>query len=254
MNVEYEEGVRVGKLILNNPEKINPLSYETLRELEELIREIATKKKVRVVILSGKGKNFSTGHDLREILEMDGMEVEKLFFQCLKVMHAIRSAPQPFIAMVRGAAYAAGCQLVAACDLAIAAENAKFATPGVKIGLFCFTPIAFVSRNVSRKKAFEFGILGEPIGAEEALRIGLVNWVVKDEELEVETQKIAEKIARVPLEVLESGKRFFYTQNFMEDFSALKFATETIALYSTSRFAKEGIKAFFEKRMPNWGD
>ncbi|MFN3384202.1 MAG: enoyl-CoA hydratase-related protein [Archaeoglobaceae archaeon] len=254
MDVEYEVRERICKIFLNNPEKVNPLSYETLSELERLIGEIASKREAKVVILAGKGKNFSSGHDLREILEMDGIGVEKLFLQCLRVMQAIRNAPQSFIAMVRGVAYAAGCQLVAACDLAIASENAKFATPGVNIGLFCFTPIAFVSRNVNRKKAFELGILGEAIDAYEAMRIGLVNRVVKDEELEVETQKIAEKIARFPLEVLESGKRFFYSQISMEDFSALKFATEAIALHSTSRFAKEGIRAFFEKRKPNWGD
>lgn len=254
MSVEYEATDKIGKIILNNPEKINPLSYETLCKLEQLIIEIARERKVKVVVLTGKGKNFSAGHDLREILEMDGIGVEKLFLQCLKVMQAIRNAPQIFVAMIRGVAYAAGCQLVAACDLAIASENAKFATPGVNIGLFCFTPIVFVSRNVNRKKAFELGIVGDPIDAWEALRIGLVNKVVKDEELEAETQKIAEKIARFPLEVLESGKRFFYSQISMEDFSALNFATEAIALHSTSNFAKEGIKAFLEKRKPNWGD
>ncbi|MEM0351045.1 MAG: enoyl-CoA hydratase-related protein [Archaeoglobaceae archaeon] len=253
MRVLYEERERIGKITLNNPEKINPLSLETLCDLERLIKKISEERNVRVVILTGAGKNFSAGHDLREIYELDPIEVEKLFLQCFKVMFAIRSAPQPFIAMVRGVAYAAGCQLVAACDLAIASENAKFATPGVNIGLFCFTPIVFVSRNVGRKKAFELGILGDPINAEEALRIGLVNKVVKDEALEKETEEIAKKIARFPLEVLESGKRFFYSQMFMEDFSALKFATETIALHSSSKFAREGIKAFFEKRRPNWG-
>jgi len=254
MRVLYEEKEKVGKIILNNPEKVNPLSYETLCDLEKIIKNLAEERKVRVVILTGAGKNFSAGHDLREIYERGPVEVEKLFLQCFKVMHAIRSAPQPFIAMVRGVAYAAGCQLVAACDLAIASENARFATPGVNIGLFCFTPIVFVSRNVSRKKAFELGILGEPLSAEEALRIGLVNKVVRDEELEKETGEFAKKIAEFPLEVLESGKRFFYDQIFMEDFSALSFATEAIALHSASRFAKEGIKAFLEKRKPVWGE
>uniref|UniRef100_A0A7J2THC4 Enoyl-CoA hydratase domain-containing protein 3, mitochondrial n=1 Tax=Archaeoglobus fulgidus TaxID=2234 RepID=A0A7J2THC4_ARCFL len=250
----YEENGKVGKITLNDPEKVNPLSFEVLCELEKLIKELSSERKVRAVILTGAGKNFSAGHDLREIYEKNALEVENLFLQCFRVMHAIRCAPQPFIAMVRGAAYAAGCQLVAACDLAIASENAKFATPGVNIGLYCFTPIVFVSRNIGRKKAFELGILGEPISAEEALRIGLVNRVVKDEELEKETEELAKKIARFPLEVLESGKRFFYSQIFMEDFSALKFATETIALHSSSNFAREGIRAFLEKRKPSWGD
>jgi len=167
-------------------------------------------------------------------------------------MWAIRNAPQPYIAMVHGVAAAAGCQLVAACDLAVAAKSAMFATPGVKIGLFCFTPITFVSRAVGRKKAFEMGFTGEFISAEEAARFGLINKVVEDEKLEEETMKLAESIARYSLRVLESGKKFFYKQLFMEDFHALAYASEAISLHSSSRDAIEGIKAFFEKREPEW--
>ncbi len=251
-NLLYEEKNRVGYITLNRPEKRNALSYDLLSELEKLVNDISEQRKVRVVVIKGKGKAFSSGHDLREILNHRPLDVEKLFKKCYKVMFAIREAPQPYIAQVHGFATAAGCQLVAACDMAVAAEDALFSTPGVKIGLYCFTPIAFVSRAVGRKKAFEMGITGEFITAEEALRYGLVNKVVPREKLEEETRALAEKIARFSLEVLESGKRFFYKQLLMEDFQALAYATETISLYSSSPDAVEGISAFFEKREPKW--
>lgn len=251
-NLKYEKIDKVGIITLNRPEKMNALSFELLEELEKLIKKISEDRTERVIIIKGAGKNFSSGHDLNEILNKHPKEVEKLFLKCFDVMRAIRDAPQPYIAQVHGIAAAAGCQLVAACDLAVAAKSAKFSTPGVNIGLFCFTPIVFVSRNIPRKKAFEMGITGDFIDAEEALRIGLVNKVVEDEKLEKETLDLAKKISRFSLDVLESGKRFFYRQMFMEDFQALSYATETIALYSSTKDAIEGISAFFEKREPRW--
>jgi len=251
-NVKFEEREKIGFITLNRPETRNALSMELLSELEELISRISKERKVRVVIIKGAGKSFSSGHDLKEILEHHPVDVERLFNQCYRVMWAIREAPQPYIAMVHGVATAAGCQLVAACDMAVAAKSALFATPGVKIGLFCYTPITFVSRAVGRKKAFEMGFTGEFINADEALRFGLVNKVVEDEKLEDETMKLAEKIAKYSLRVLESGKKFFYKQLFMEDFQALAYATEIISLYSSTDDAKEGIKAFFEKKEKVW--
>lgn len=251
-NLKYEEKEKVGIITLNRPETRNALSLELLQELEDLIGKISRERRVRVVVVKGEGKAFSSGHDLKEILDRHPIEVEKLFNQCFKVMLAIRDAPQPYIAMVHGIATAAGCQLVAACDLSVAAKSALFATPGVKIGLFCFTPITFVSRAVGRKKAFEMGFTGEFITADEALQFGLVNKVVEDEKLEEETMKLAQSIAFYSLNTLESGKRFFYKQIFMEDFQALAYATEAISLYSSTDDAKEGIKAFFEKREPKW--
>ena len=248
----FEKIDEIGVITLRNPEKANTLSFELLVELEELVRKIAVEREQRVVIIKGEGGNFSSGHDLREILLKHPYEVERLFLKCSDVMRAIREAPQPYIAQVHGVAAAAGAQLVAACDLAVAAKSAKFSLPGVIIGLFCFTPTVFVSRNVPRKKAFELAITGEMISAEEALRIGLVNKVVEDGELERETMNLARKISRSPLTVLESGKRFFYRQLFMEDFQALSYATETIALYSQTKEAIEGISAFLEKREPKW--
>jgi len=251
-NLKYEEKGRVGIITLNRPETRNALSLELLHELEELIGKISRERRVRVVVIKGEGQAFSSGHNLKEILDRHPIEVEKLFNQCFRVMLAIREAPQPYIAMVHGVATAAGCQLVAACDMAVAAKSALFATPGVKIGLFCFTPITFVSRAVGRKKAFEMGFTGEFITADEALQFGLVNRVVEDEKLEEETMKLAQSIAFYSLNTLESGKRFFYKQIFMEDFQALAYATEAISLYSSTDDAKEGIKAFFEKREPKW--
>ncbi|AAB89601.1 enoyl-CoA hydratase-related protein [Archaeoglobus fulgidus] len=251
-NLKYQERGKVGIISLNRPETRNALSLELLQELEDLIRKISEERLVRVVVIRGEGRAFSSGHDLKEILDRHPIEVEKLFNQCYRAMLAIRDAPQPYIAMVQGVATAAGCQLVAACDMAVAAKSALFATPGVKIGLFCYTPIAFVSRAVGRKKAFEMGFTGEFITADEALQFGLVNRVVEDEKLEEETMKLAESVARYSLNVLESGKRFFYKQLFMEDFQALAFATESISLYSSTEDAKEGIRAFFEKREPMW--
>ncbi|WP_456468656.1 enoyl-CoA hydratase [Archaeoglobus sp.] len=251
-NLIFEENGRVGVITLNRPETRNALSMELLMELEDLVSKISAEKRVRVVVIKGAGKVFSSGHDLKEILNQHPVNVEKLFEQCYKVMWAIRNAPQPYIAQVHGVATAAGCQLVAACDMAVAAKSALFATPGVKIGLFCYTPTVFVSRAVGRKKAFEMGFTGEFITADEALRFGLVNKVVEDEELESETMKLAEKIAKYSLNVLESGKKFFYKQIFMEDFQALAYATEAISLYSSTDDAKEGISAFFEKREPKW--
>ena len=253
-NLIYSEDGKIGYITLNRPEKRNALSFELLKELEELIKKISDERRVRVVIIKGAGKVFSSGHDLNEILKKHPLEVERLFKKCYDVMLAIRNAPQPYIAQVHGVATAAGCQLVAACDMAVAAKSAKFSTPGVQIGLFCYTPIVFVSRAVGRKKAFEMGFTGEFISAEEAYRIGLVNKVVPDEKLEEETKKLAEKIARYSLRVLESGKRFFYKQLFMEDFQALAYAVEAISLYSASDDAIEGISAFFEKREPKFED
>ncbi|MCS7122043.1 MAG: enoyl-CoA hydratase-related protein [Archaeoglobaceae archaeon] len=251
-NLKFEKFDKIGIITLNRPEKMNALSMELLSELETLVRKISEERSEKVIIIKGAGKNFSSGHDLKEILNKPPYEVERLFLKCFDVMRAIRDAPQPYIAQVHGIAAAAGCQLVAACDLAVAARSAKFSTPGVNIGLFCFTPIVFVSRNVSRKKAFEMGITGDLVDAEEALKIGLVNRVVDDEKLEEETMSLAKKIARFSLNVLESGKRFFYKQLPMEDFQALSYATETIALYSSTKDAVEGISAFFEKREPRW--
>ncbi|AGK62064.1 Enoyl-CoA hydratase/carnithine racemase [Archaeoglobus sulfaticallidus PM70-1] len=250
-NLVYEEKDRIGIITLNRPEKRNALSYDLLDELESLVNDLAAERKVKVVIIKGAGKIFSSGHDLNEILNHP-IEVEKLFRKCFSVMLAIRNAPQTYIAQVHGMAAAAGCQLVSACDLAVAEENALFSLPGVKIGLFCSTPVVFVSRAVGRKRAYEMAITGEFITAKQAYEWGLLNKIVPVEELESATMELARKLSGYSFTALESGKRMFYRQIQMEDFLALEYATEVISLQSSSEDAVEGIKAFLEKREPRW--
>ncbi|RKO66603.1 enoyl-CoA hydratase [Desulfofundulus salinus] len=250
----YDEEEKVGFISLNRPEKRNALSQGLLEELTTLLLKIGQEKKVKVVVLKGIGKTFSAGHDLKEIADGTPQDVLKLFQTCYLTMRAIREIPQPVIAQVHGVATAAGCQLVAAADLAVAAEDALFATPGVKIGLFCTTPAVFLSRNVGRKKAMEMLLTGEFMPAREALIYGLVNKVVPPGELETATRELAGKIARYSLSAIGAGKRAFYQQINMEDFQALNYATEVISLNTTTADAQEGIRAFLEKREPKWSD
>lgn len=253
-NLLYEPKGNVGVISLNRPEKRNALSRGLLMELTGFINELALDKKVNVIIIKGLGKTFSAGHDLKEIYESDPQEVLKLFQTCYQTMQAIREIPKPVIAQVHGVATAAGCQLVAACDLAVAAEDALFGTPGVKIGIFCTTPAVFLSRNVGRKKAMEMLLTGDLISASEALLHGLVNKVVPLENLDSETFSMAEKIAGLSASAIAVGKRAFYQQLNMDDFQALNYASEVISLNSTTRDAREGIGAFIEKREPKWKD
>ncbi len=250
-NIIYSEHEKIGTITLNRPEKRNALSFELLSELEELLIKIKKERKVKVVIIKGEGKIFSSGHDLRELLNRP-VEVERLFKKCYDVMRLIRDLPQTVIAQVHGVAAAAGCQLVAACDLAVAGENTRFSLPGIKIGLFCSTPVVFVSRVVGRKRAYEMAITGEFIDARTALEWGLVNRVVPEDGLEREVLDLARKLSSYSFAALESGKRMFYRQISMEDFQALDYGTEVISLQSSSEDAQEGIRAFLEKREPQW--
>lgn len=227
---------------------------QLLEELVNLLEKTAREKKVKVVVIKGAGKIFSSGHDLKEVYECEPQDLLQLFQTCYQAMRVVREMPQPVIAQVHGVATAAGCQLVAACDLAVAAEDALLGTPGVKIGLFCSTPAVFLSRNVGRKKAMEMLLTGDFIPAREAMLYGLVNKVVPPEELEQTTMEMAQKIASSSLHTLAVGKRAFYQQLNMEDFQALNYASEVITLNSTSRDAREGIGAFLEKRKPKWQD
>lgn len=252
--LQYSVQDKVAVISLNQPEKRNALSYRLLTELTELLRNIGEEKGAKVVIIQGLGKNFSSGHDLREVHDWETQEVRRLFQTCYQTMRALRKMPQPVIAQVHGVAAAAGCQLVAACDMAVASEDALFSTPGVKIGLFCSTPAVFLSRNVGRKKAFEMLFTGEAISAREALEHGLVNRVVAAEDLEGSARELAEKMAGFSLQVLGLGKRAFYRQVNMSDFEALDYASEVISLNSADRDAREGMSAFLEKRAPVWDD
>ncbi len=251
--VEVEEGRNVAYLTLNRPEKRNALSMEMLNALCDAIDE-ASRKEVRTIVIKGAGKCFSAGHDLGEIREGDEREVRAIFENCYRLMRKIRLIPKPVIAQVHGYAVAAGCQLVAACDMAVAAESTKFSLPGVRIGLFCTTPLAVVSRSIGRKKAFEMAFTGEMIDAKEAERIGLVNRVVKDEELEKEVFELAKKLSTFSRSVIERGKEFFYKQYCMNEFDALLYGIDVIVEMSREEAAKEGLSAFLEKREPRWPD
>ena len=245
--VLYDEDGSIGYITLNRPDKMNALSLDVLEELRNTINRVAGERRVKVVILKGAGKCFSTGHDLKELLESPE-KVERIFNTCMDVMKGIRSAPQAYIACVHGYALAAGCQLVAACDLAVASEDALFGLPGIRLGLFCFTPTAVVSRCIGAKRAFELAFTGEYVDAEKALEWGLVNRVVPRDKIEEEARSLAEKIARFELNVIERGKRFFYRQLDMSFDMALEYATKSIVLYAGYKEAVEGIKKFFEKK------
>ncbi|PWI57035.1 enoyl-CoA hydratase [Sulfoacidibacillus thermotolerans] len=243
---------KIATITLNNPSKRNALSKSVLESLALDLHEIARDQNIHVVILKAHGPVFSSGHDLREIISSPSEEVLSLFQTCGSVMTVMREIPQIVIAEVQGIATAAGCQLVAASDLAVASTDARFATPGVKIGLFCSTPAVHLTRNVGRKKAAEMLFTGEFISATEALEHGLVNRLADPDTLHSSTYELAQTIAQYSLSTLSAGKRFLYQQYNMTDEQALSFATQVISLQSTTPDAKEGISAFLEKRPPQW--
>lgn len=252
--LQYRQTEEIGYITIDNMQEFNTLTMALLEELDNLLKQIAKAREVKVVVFEGSDKVFCAGHSLREIESMTENEVLKLFQTCQIVMRTIRELPQLVISKVKKAAVAAGCQLVAASDMAIASEDAKFATPGINSGLFCSTPAVFLSRNIGRKKAVEMLFTGNSISAEEALQHGLVNKVVPPELLDIETEKLAKEVTKQSLNIIELGKRQFYQQINMEDFQALNYATEVIALNSKHPDAQEGIRAFFEKRQPVWTD
>lgn len=247
-NLIYEEKEKVGYVTLNKPEKRNALSLEMLNELDRLLQKISEERRVYCLIVKGAGKVFSAGHDFNQIYNQKPADIEKLFLVCYKMMKSLRNMPQPVIAQVHGVAAAAGCQLVAACDVAVAEENTLFSIPGIKMDLFCSTPIVFISRAVGRKRAFEMGFTGEYITAEQALNWGLINRVAPVEKLEETVEELAQKIVGHSLSALETAKRMFYQQLNMEDFQALLYATEVITLNATNEEAQRKIKAFLEKK------
>jgi|Deesub1362A_J573_1020465.scaffolds.fasta_scaffold00055_9 enoyl-CoA hydratase/carnithine racemase len=243
---------RVAWLTLNRPDRRNALSRELLEALLDRLEALSRDPGVSVVVIGAQGSTFSAGHDLRELRDGRLEDNRRLFELCTQVMERIQSLPQPVIAMVQGVATAAGCQLVASCDLAVAAESARFATPGVRIGYFCITPMVPLCRNVGRKKAMEMLLTGDFIHAHEALSCGLVNQVVPDSELRTRTRDLARKIARTPLRVLAEGKRAFYHQIERDQQAAYALAREVMASTALYPEAQEGIRAFLEKRPPSW--
>lgn len=251
---EQRDNGKIAIVSLNRPDKGNALSEGLLQELTSVLSAIAGEKQASVVIINGIGKVFCAGHDLMEVHEFDPQQQLNLFRTCYLTMRTIREMPQAVIAQVHGIATAAGCQLVAACDLAVASDDTLFGTPGMKIGLFCSTPAVFLSRNIGRKKALEMLFTADLMPASEALIHGLVNKIVPLEGLEEATYSMAKTIANHSRSSLAIGKRMFYEQINMEDFKALNYATEVIALNSTTKDCEEGIQAFLDKRPPEWID
>jgi enoyl-CoA hydratase/carnithine racemase len=240
-------------LTMNNPKSRNALSGAMMTALKNAFDQIASETSVRCVILAAEGPVFCAGHDLKEmngITECD--QHANLFNQCSDLMMTIVSLPQPVIARVRGMATAAGCQLVASCDLAVAAGTAKFATPGVNIGLFCSTPMVALSRNIARKHAMRMLLTGDPINAETAFAMGLVSDVVSDEELETHTSDLAAGIAARSGMTVRLGKQAFYKQVEMPLSQAYSYASDVMTANMQKHDAREGIGAFVEKRHPSW--
>jgi enoyl-CoA hydratase/carnithine racemase len=246
------------RLVLNRPQARNALSSELMAALQAALAGAAQDNATRVIVIAAEGSVFSSGHDLKELTRhrADGdagrAAYAALFTQCSAIMQAIVRHPKPVIAQVQGIATAAGCQLVAACDLAVASIVARFATPGVDIGLFCSTPMVALSRNVSRKAAMEMLLTGEMVDAEHARRIGLVNRVVAAEALESETMALAAKIAAKPVRTLKTGKEAFYRQLEMPLTEAYDYVTQVMTENMMDSEACEGIGAFLEKRIPKW--
>ncbi len=251
-DLRYERNQGIGIISLDRPDKRNALSLGLLKQMIEVLESIKKDNEIRVVIIRSEGRVFSSGHDLSEMIGKNALFYKRLFETCSEMMELIRSIPQPVIGQIQGVATAAGCQLVAACDLAIASEEARFATPGIKIGLFCTTPMVPLSRAVGRKKALEMLLTGDMISAREAERYGLVNKVVPAEDLEREVESLARKITAASSLVVGIGKRAFFSQIEMEESKAYRYATEVIALNAMAADAQEGMSAFLEKRDPIW--
>ncbi|MFO0987909.1 MAG: enoyl-CoA hydratase [Alphaproteobacteria bacterium] len=243
----------VATLTLNRPSARNALSVGLMSALQEALDAVAQDRAIKAVIVGAEGPAFCAGHDLKEIRANPGRAAyEALFAQCSRLMQSILALPQPVIAKVQGFAYAAGCQLVATCDLAVAADTATFCTPGVNIGLFCSTPMVAASRNLPRKKMMEMLLLGDAIPAAEAQRLGLVNRVVAAAQLDAETRAMAEAIAKKSPLVVKTGKEAFYRQLEMPLAEAYAYTSRVMTDNMLARDAEEGIDAFLAKREPKW--
>lgn len=256
--LERSDTGAIAHLTLNAPERLNALSDEMLAALQTELDALRDDRSIRAVILSGAGKAFCAGHDLKQMTA--GRQAEDggkayftdLFNRCARMMMSIQSLPQPVIAQVHGIATAAGCQLVATCDLAIAADSTRFGVNGVNIGLFCSTPMVALSRNIPRKHAFEMLTTGDFIPAQRAAELGLINRAVPETELQQETWALAEKLASKLGAAVKIGKQAFYEQIQMPLEQAYAYAGEVMAQNMMHRDTEEGISAFIEKRPPNW--
>ncbi|XP_055045699.2 enoyl-CoA hydratase domain-containing protein 3, mitochondrial [Misgurnus anguillicaudatus] len=250
---QQQNGIR--RIILNNPKKRNALSLPMLESLRENILIDSESEDLRVIIISAQGPVFSSGHDLKELTSTQGQEYHsKVFHTCTEVMNLIQDIPVPVIAMVNGVATAAGCQLVASCDIAVATDKSTFATPGVNVGLFCSTPGVALGRAVPRKVAMEMLFTGRPISAHDALLHGLISKVVREERLEEETLAVARRVCESSRPVVALGKAAFYKQMSQGRDAAYASACAAMLENLTLRDGQEGIRAFLEKRHPVWSN
>lgn len=251
-HVEIERDGEIAVVSMNRPEKRNALSLQMMRELDDALALLGEERGIRVIVLRGEGPAFSAGHDLRELVDRDVETYRRIFEACVALMARIASVPQPVIAEVARVATAAGCQLVAACDLAVASSQATFATPGVRIGLFCSTPMVALTRNVGRKRAMEMLLTGDPIDAGTAMAWGLINRVVAPERLHDEVLEMARKIASSSASIVGIGKAAFYAQMDLDQSAAYEYTKEVMTANALASDAHEGITAFLEKRPPRW--
>jgi enoyl-CoA hydratase/carnithine racemase len=247
-----EDDGPIAVVTLNRPHRRHALSLELMLELIDCLDAIGRDRAIRAVILAAAGKVFCSGHDLSEMVGRDINEYRRLFDVCSELMTKIQSIPQPVIAAVQGIATAAGCQLVATCDLAVASDQAAFATPGVRIGLFCTTPMVALSRAVGRKRALQMLLTGEMVDAATAADWGLVNRVVPAADLAAETRKLAARIADASTLTVSLGKQAYYTQIDLDQPKAYAYAKEVMSMNALAADAQEGIAAFLEKRTPCW--
>jgi enoyl-CoA hydratase/carnithine racemase len=251
-NVLVRQDGAAARLTLNRPDKRNALSLELMTEVIAALNSVSADPATRVIVIEGAGPAFSAGHDLSEMVGREPDFYRELFEACTVMMETIHAVPQPVIAKVHGIATAAGCQLVAACDLAVAAEGTRFATPGVKIGLFCSTPMVPVSRAVGRKRAMELLLTGEPIDAATALDWGLINRVVAPDALEAVLDELIGAIRRSSSYTVATGKRAFYAQVDQSEQAAYEHCKVVMADNAIADDAQEGISAFLQKRPPAW--
>lgn len=251
-NLLVETGAPIARVTLNRPERRNALSLALMKELTACLRALGESTETQAVILAGAGTVFSSGHDLNEMRGRAVNDYRQLFETCVELMTTVQRIPQPVIAEVQGMATAAGCQLVATCDLVVAAEEAKFATPGVRIGLFCSTPMVALTRAIGRKRALEMLLTGAAIDARTAAEWGLVNRVVPAAQLRDETTKLARQIAEASRLTVGIGKQAFYAQIDLDQTKAYDYTKEIMSLNALAQDAQEGIGAFLEKRQPCW--
>ena len=242
----------VAIITMNRADRRNALSLSLMEELIHCFKSIGRESETRAIILAANGPAFSAGHDLSELIDRGISDYRHVFDVCTEMMSLIQSIPQPVIAEVNGIATAAGCQLVATCDLAIATDGSKFATPGVRIGLFCTTPMVALTRAIGRKRALEMLLTGTPIDARTAMDYGLVNRVVQQQSLRDETLALANRIAEASSLTVSVGKQAFYTQIDLDQPKAYAYAKEVMSMNAMAGDAQEGMGAFLEKRAPRW--